>query len=76
LFTPPQDDFVYPSRAMVMGIPQTDAQGNQVSPYTAQLPIFPLQAWAFQLFLGINQLTVVPYVASGQAAGVRHQHHD
>jgi hypothetical protein len=67
LFTPPQDDFVYDIMRNGFGSPSTDSLGNQVSPYTAQLPIFPLQAWAFPLFLGTNQLTVVPYVASGQA---------
>ena len=67
LFTSPQDTFVYDIMRNGAGNPQTDASGNQVSPYTAQLPIFPLQAWAFELFLGTNQLTVVPYVASGQA---------
>ena len=67
LFTPPQDTFVYSILRNGSGNPQTDVLGNQVSPYTAQLPIFPLQAWAFELFLGMNQLTVVPYVASGQA---------
>jgi len=67
LFTPPQDTFVYDIMRNGSGSPQVDVSGNQVSPYTAQLPIFPLQAWAFSLFLGANQLTVVPYVASGQA---------
>ena len=67
LFTPPQDTFVYDIMRNGAGNPDTDVSGNQVSPYTAQLPIFPLQAWAFELFLGTNQLTVVPYVASGQA---------
>lgn len=67
LFTPPQDNFVYPITRNGSGNPDVDASGNQVSPYTAQLPIFPLQAWAFELFLGTNELTVVPYVASGQA---------
>lgn len=67
LFTPPQDDYVYSITRNSAGSPQTDSADNQVSPYTAQLPIYPLQAWAFELFLGSNQLTVVPYVASGQA---------
>lgn len=67
LFTPPQDTFVYNIMHNSYGSPEMDAYGNQTSPYTAHLPIFPLQAWAFELFLGTNQLTVVPYVASGQA---------
>jgi hypothetical protein len=67
LFTPPQDDFVYDIQRNGVGAPETDSTGVQVSEYTAQLPIFPMQVWSFRLFLGTSELTIVPYVVPGQA---------
>ena len=67
LLTPPQDDFVYDIVRNGAGIPETDENDVAVSPYTAQLPIFPLQAWAFEIYAGANKLTVVPDAVPGQA---------
>jgi hypothetical protein len=67
LFTAPQDDYVYQIQRTSFGSPVTDSNGDAVSQYTAQLPIFPMQVWSFRLFLGSNELTVVPYVTPGFA---------
>jgi hypothetical protein len=67
LFTAPQDDYIYEIQRTSFGSPVTDSNGDAVSQYTAQLPIFPMQVWSFRLFLGSNELTVVPYVTPGFA---------
>jgi hypothetical protein len=43
----------------------TDNAG--ISLYEAQLPVFPLSAWSFRLFLGTNELTVLPGLRPGEA---------
>ena len=65
LFTVPQDTFVYALDKTASGSPATDSSGVQVSPYNVQLPIFPLQTWSFALFLGANEISVLPYVYKG-----------
>ena len=67
LFTVPQDSLVYTISRTGSGSPQVDGNGETVSNYTAQLPIFPLSVWSFTLSLGINQLTVIPDVTPGFA---------
>jgi hypothetical protein len=67
LFTPPQDDFVYEIARTGFGSPVTDSESNSISNYTASLPMFPLQAWSLRLFLGVNELTVIPHTTSGFA---------
>jgi hypothetical protein len=67
LFTVPQDSLVYTILTTGSGSPQVDGNGETVSNYTAQLPIFPLSVWSFTLSLGIHQLTVIPDVAPGFA---------
>lgn len=67
LFSVPQDTFVYSIQRQGAGVPQTDANGASVSPYTAQLPIFPSAAWSMQLFLGTDELTIMPDVDAGYA---------
>lgn len=66
LFSVPQDTFVYTLTKNGASAPINDGSGN-VSLYTAQLPVFPLAAWSFNLYLGTNQLTIVPYVTPGYA---------
>lgn len=67
LFSVPQDTFVYDIERAGAGAPQTDANGDNVSPYTAQLPVFPLAAWSLSLFLGPDELTIMPDVDAGYA---------
>lgn len=67
LFTPPQDTFVYSLTRNGAGAPETDANGDEVSLYTAQLPLYPVAAWSFRLFSGSDELTIVPDVEAGYA---------
>jgi hypothetical protein len=67
LFTVPQDTFVYDISRQSGGSPAPDTNGVNVSLYTAQLPIFPLAAWSFRLFLGTDELTIVPDAVPGYA---------
>lgn len=65
LFTVPQDTFVYTLDKTASGTPETDNSDVQVSPYTVQLPIFPVQTWSFKLFLGLDEISIMPYVYTG-----------
>lgn len=67
LFTTPQDSFVYEVGRESGGVPALDTNLVSVSLYTAQLPIFPLAAWSFRLFLGEDELTIVPDAVPGYA---------
>jgi len=65
LFTVPQDTFIYLLDKNASGVPATDSSGTQVSPYSVQLPIFPIQTWSFTLFLGVNEISTLPYLYTG-----------
>lgn len=65
LFTVPQDTFIYPLDKTASGVPATDSSGVQVSPYSVQLPVFPMQTWSFTLFLGVNEISILPYLNTG-----------
>jgi len=68
LFTIPQPDYVYTLTRDGVGNPVYSAtDGTNISLYQAQLPVFPLEAWSFRLFLGSNELTVVPGLIPGEA---------
>jgi hypothetical protein len=68
LFTAPQPDYVYDLARNGVGSPvYSAADGYNISLYQAQLPVFPLLAWSFRLFLGTNELTVVPGLKPGEA---------
>jgi hypothetical protein len=69
LFTVPNDSFVYTLTTISVGQPFVDVNGSTVDTYTVQLPVFPLQAWSFTMTLGVNNLSVVPYL-SQQASGL------
>lgn len=62
LFTVPQDTFVYTLDKTSSGSPSVDSSGTQVSLYTVQLPIFPVQTWSITLAIGTNDLSILPYV--------------
>jgi len=62
LFTVPQDTYPYAVDKVAAGVPELDANGASVSPYTIQLPVFPLQTWSFTLTLGTGELSILPYV--------------
>jgi hypothetical protein len=63
LFTVPQDSFVYALDKTSAGTPVVDDTGTQVSKYTSQFPIYPVQPWSFSLTLGVNQLSILPYIS-------------
>lgn len=65
LFTVPQDAYAYALDRTASGTPEADSTGVQVSPYTVQMPVFPVQTWSFKLFLGANEVSVLPYVYTG-----------
>jgi len=67
LFTVLQSDFVYNLTRNGLGTPVTTTDDGSTSLYTAQLPVSPLQAWSIRLFLGLNELTVVPGATPGFA---------
>lgn len=68
LFTVPQANFDYALERIGAGVPVfSPADGFSISRYQAQLPVFPVSAWAFRLFLGVNELTVVPGLHPGEA---------
>ncbi len=68
LFTPPDPNFSYALAKNGSGTPSFSAVDNaNVSLYTAQMPVFPIQAWSFSLLLGINPLTIVPGIEPGFA---------
>jgi hypothetical protein len=67
LFTVLQSDFVYNIARSGLGTPVTTDDDGQTSLYLAQLPVAPIQAWSVRLFLGLNELTVVPGATAGFA---------
>ncbi len=67
LFTAPDSTFVNSIDRNGKGTPVTTTDDGSISLYAAQLPVFPLRAWSFRLFLGANELTVVPSTNSGYA---------
>jgi hypothetical protein len=68
LFTPPDPNFVYSMTKNGAGNPSFSLADNaNVSLYTAQMPVFPIQAWSFNLFLGTHQLTVTSGIFPGTA---------
>ncbi len=62
LFTVPDDTFVYPLAKTASGSPVTDSSGVQISPYTVQLPVFPVQTWSISLALGVSEVSILPFV--------------
>jgi hypothetical protein len=68
LFTPPDPNHSYALVKNGAGNPSASTVDNaNVSLYVAQMPVFPIQAWSFQLSLGIHPLTVVPGILPGTA---------
>lgn len=69
LFVNPSEDFVYKiSRNFKQNVTATISGVNTtVNTYTAQLPVSPLAAWSLRMFLGGNELTVIPDITPGFA---------
>lgn len=68
LLTVPQADFVYNLARNGAGTPvYSEVDGAFISLYEAQLPVFPVKAWSIRLFLGANELTVMPDLTAGYA---------
>jgi hypothetical protein len=67
LFTVLQSDYVYDVSRNGIGAPVTTDDDGTTSLYTSQLPVAPIQAWSIRLFLGPDELTVVPGATAGFA---------
>lgn len=67
LFTVLQSGFVYSISRNGVGAPVTTGDDGDTSLYIAQLPVAPVQAWSVRLFLGLNEITVVPGATAGFA---------
>ena len=65
LFTVPDDTFVYALDKSSNGAVSVDSSGVQVSSYSVQLPVFPIQTWSFSLYLGTSQISILPFVYTG-----------
>lgn len=66
LFTPPQDTYAYALTKSSEGIVTyigSDDETVTASKYSVQLPIFPLQVWSVKLTLGVNTISIMPYVS-------------
>ena len=67
LFTNPLVDYTYNVDRIGIGqLVSTNDDGN-IGLYVAQSPVYPLQAWCLKLYLGSNELTVVPSTVAGFA---------
>jgi hypothetical protein len=67
LFTVLKSDYTYDLSRTGVGTPVITADEGATSLYIAQLPVSPIQAWSLRLFLGLNELTVVPGATPGFA---------
>jgi hypothetical protein len=67
LFTVLRSDYIYDLSRTGVGTPVTTADDGITSLYIAQLPVSPVQAWSVRLFLGLDELTVVPGATPGFA---------
>lgn len=68
LFTPPQNGFTYALARNGVGVPVFSLADNaSISLYTAQMPVYPVQAWSFTLALGPHALTILPDLTPGYA---------
>lgn len=67
LLTIPDDAFVYDVTKVGAGADVEAVTGDAITKYAAQLPVYPLAAWAFRLFLGTTELYILPYSRVGYA---------
>lgn len=69
LFTNPIDDYTYKVTRTALGKVTGKKDNVPVSGnyYSSQLPVSPLAAWSFKMFLGGTELTVVPDTSPGYA---------
>jgi len=67
LFTVLRSDYTYELSRTGVGTPVTTLDDGITSLYIAQLPVSPVQAWSVRLFLGLDELTVVPGATPGFA---------
>lgn len=65
LFTVPDDTYIYSLSKIASGSPVVDSSGFTVSPYSVQLPVYPIQTWSFKLFSGATEISILPYVYTG-----------
>lgn len=67
LFTPLDDTFDYTVDRTFSTTESSDDDGVTVAKYTAQLPISPLTAWAFEIYIGGQKLSVFQDTQVGYA---------
>lgn len=67
LFTVLSSDYEYALDRTGVGTPVNTADDSETSLYVAQLPVSPVQPWSIRLFLGTNELTIVPAATAGFA---------
>lgn len=67
LFTNPLVDYTYDVDRVGAGEIVSTADDGNIGLYVSQLPVYPVQAWCVRMFLGSNELTVVPSTVAGFA---------
>jgi hypothetical protein len=68
LFTRLNTDYAYALTKTGVGTPvYSTADVASITQYSAQLPVYPIEAWSVRLFLGIKELTVQPGILPGTA---------
>ena len=67
LFTVLKSDYTYSLSRTGVGTPVITTDDGTTSLYIAQLTVSPIQAWSLRLFLGLDELTVVPGATPGFA---------
>ena len=65
LFTPLDDSYVYNVDMAFVG--DSIVSGDTIATYSANLPVVPLSVWAFRLFIGEDELTIMSDVEAGRA---------
>ncbi len=68
LFTRPKEDYVYALARNGSGTPvESDVDSANINLYVAHMPVFPLEAWSFRLFLGAKEIVISPGIEPGFA---------
>ena len=67
LFTNPLVDYTYSVDRIGVGETVSTTDDGNIGLYVAQLPVYPVQSWCIRLFLGTNELTIVPSTVAGFA---------
>jgi len=71
LFTVPDDTYVYTLDTSSAGA--VTAADGAASQYSVQLPMYPLQPWSLTLMLGVNSLSLLPFLSQDSSGRVQVQ---